>query len=46
MIVLSAAISRPKFKSILGGKDWGKNLLTRLALDTIITKVEKSMNDD
>ena len=36
MIVHSAPISKPKVKSILEEKGWGKDFLKRLALDTII----------
>ena len=40
MIVHSAPISKPKVKSILEGKGWGKDLLTRLVLDTIINRIK------
>ena len=40
MIVHSAPTSKPKVKSILEGKDWGKDLLKRLTLDTIINGIK------
>ena len=40
MIVHSAPISKPQVKSILEGKDWGKDLLKRLTLDTIVNRIK------
>ncbi|XP_074624379.1 uncharacterized protein LOC141882322 [Acropora palmata] len=40
MIVHSAPTSKPKVKSILEGKDWGKDLLKRLTLDTIVNGIK------